>query len=80
MAMRGVVLLLWDIILEQSLASGGSEVVRRAPSRIDDGGSWLHGTTEARRRVRAVLRAQEAEPSGAVVALMASLVRGFATV
>jgi hypothetical protein len=80
MAMRGAVLLLWGIVLEQSLASDGSKVERRAPSRIDDAESWWHGTAEARRRVRVVLRAQEEEPSRDVVASMASLVRGFAMV
>jgi hypothetical protein len=51
MATRGVVLPLWYIILEQSLASGGSEVEWRVPSRIDDGGFWRRGATEPQQGV-----------------------------
>jgi hypothetical protein len=51
MATRGVVLPLWDIVLEQSLASGGSEVERCVPSGIDDGGFWRRGATEPRQGV-----------------------------
>jgi hypothetical protein len=47
MATRGTVLPMWDIFLEQSLASGGSKVERHVPSRIDDGGSWRRGAVEA---------------------------------
>jgi hypothetical protein len=55
---RGAILPLWGIVLEQTLASGGSEMERCVPSRIDDDGSWRRGTAEDPRRVRVVLRAQ----------------------
>jgi hypothetical protein len=35
------------------MASGGSEVERRVPARIDNIVSWRRGATEARRRLRA---------------------------
>jgi hypothetical protein len=47
MATRDAVFPLWGIILEQSLASGGSEVEQRVPSLVDDGGSWWHGVAKA---------------------------------
>jgi hypothetical protein len=58
MVTRGGILPLWGIILEQTLASGGSKVERHVSSRIDDGGSWRRGATEDRRRVCVVLHAQ----------------------
>jgi hypothetical protein len=80
MAMSGAVLLLWGIILEQSLASGGSEMEHCVPSLINDGVSWWHGAAEARKRVRVILCVHEEETFGTMGASMASLVRGFTSV
>jgi hypothetical protein len=43
----GVVLSLWGIVLEQSLARGGSKVERCVPYHIDYSGSWRRGAAEA---------------------------------
>jgi hypothetical protein len=58
MVTRGAILPLWGIILEWTLASGGSKVERHVSPRINDGGSWRRGATKDRKRVCVVLHAQ----------------------
>jgi hypothetical protein len=58
MVTRDAVLPTGDIVLEQSLDSGGSQGEQHVPSRIDDDGFWRHGVVKARRRARVMLHAQ----------------------
>jgi hypothetical protein len=81
MATRGAILSQRDTVFGVVMASGGSEVERHVPTCINDVVSWR--CVEPRRLdggCELCCMRWEEELSGAVVASMVSLVRGFASV